>query len=344
MDDRRRAKSGRREWFALTVVLVALVLFPATLFGYQAVRTRAAGVRVIDVVARVPDLGGFSPDRLQLRAGETVRLRLSSPDVVHGFTIPGLGVDVGEIYPGKVVEVDITPQKAGRYAFACTRWCGADHWRMRGVIEVAPADGAPGDGDETQPEAQEPLFQRLGLDIDAPRHAARDLPAEKPSAARGASLGAPLPAELADPGRRRALSPVEEFQLLRNSPEAGRLDDQTLWDTVAWAWLRDATPQDRTRAVSLYARDCAACHGPDGKGDGPAGVDLRALRKMQPDMPAGPADLTDPAHMLAASDALLQGKILRGGMGTGMPEFGSLYTDEELWAMVAYVRSFLLND
>ena len=33
--------------------------------------------------------------------------------------------------------------------------------------------------------------------------------------------------------------------------------------------------------------------------------------------------------MLAASDVLLQGKLLRGGMGTGMPEFGSLYTDEE---------------
>ena len=117
----------RREWFALAAVPVALVLFPAALFGYQALRTHAAGVRVIEVVARAPQQGGFSPDRLQLRAGETVRLRLSSPDVVHGFTIPGLGVDVEEIYPGKVVEVDITPEKPGRYAFACTRWAHECH-------------------------------------------------------------------------------------------------------------------------------------------------------------------------------------------------------------------------
>ena len=47
--------------------------------------------------------------------------------------------------------------------------------------------------------------------------------------------------------------------------------------------------------------------------------------------------------MLSAPDALLQGKILRGGMGTGMPEFGSLYTDEELWAMVSYLRTFLFT-
>jgi hypothetical protein len=35
-----------------------------------------------------------------------------------------------------------------------------------------------------------------------------------------------------------------------------------------------------------------------------------------------PADFTDPARMLGASPALLEGKILRGGMGTGMPNVG----------------------
>ena len=64
---------------------------------------------------------------------------------------------------------------------------------------------------------------------------------------------------------------------------------------------------------------------------------------MMPEMPAGPADFTDPGQMLSASDAVLQGKILRGGMGTGMPEFGSLYTDDEMWAMAAYVRTFMFD-
>lgn len=121
------------------------------------------------------------------------------------------------------------------------------------------------------------------------------------------------------------------------------LSDRDLWDLVAWAWLRDTQPEALERAERLYARDCAACHGPEGRGDGSAGQDLPGMQKMDPAMPAGPADFTAAARMLGASDALLQGKLLRGGMGTGMPEFGSLYTSEEQWAMVAYLRGFLFG-
>ena len=147
----------RNDLVALSIVLAVLLGLPAGLFGYQAWRTRAAGVRVIDIIARTPESGGFAPDRLQLQAGQSVRLRISSPDAVHGFTIPGLGVNVDEIYPGKVVEVDLTPEQPGRYAFACTRWCGVDHWRMRGVIEVVGAAGS------VLPTAEPPLFQQLGI-------------------------------------------------------------------------------------------------------------------------------------------------------------------------------------
>jgi mono/diheme cytochrome c family protein/plastocyanin len=343
MDDLRRALGGRREWFALAVVLVALVLFPAALVGYQALRTHAAGVRVIDVVARAPQQGGFSPDRLQLRAGETVRLRLSSPDVVHGFTIPGLGIDVDEIYPGTVVEVDVTPQKPGRYAFACTRWCGPDHWRMRGVLEVEAAEPPAEASSLELPTTEPPLFQLLGVDIDGPRAIASDLPGRLPSAGRGVSLGVTLPSNLADPTVRRTITPAEAFRRLRKDAGTGNLTDDDVWDLVAWAWLMNADPGARARSETLYARDCAACHGRTGKGDGPAGVSLPGLSKMDPSMPSGPADFTDPSRMLGASDLVLQGKLLRGGMGTGMPEFGSLYTDAELWGMVSHIRSFLLG-
>jgi mono/diheme cytochrome c family protein len=45
-------------------------------------------------------------------------------------------------------------------------------------------------------------------------------------------------------------------------------------------------------------------------------------------------------RMLAASPALLQGKILRGGMGTGMPSWGAIFTAEQAWSLVAYIYSF----
>jgi mono/diheme cytochrome c family protein len=44
--------------------------------------------------------------------------------------------------------------------------------------------------------------------------------------------------------------------------------------------------------------------------------------------------------MLGASPALLQGKILRGGMGTGMPMWGSIFTEEQIWDLIAYIYSF----
>jgi len=360
----------RSELFALLIVLVVLLGLPAGLFGYQAWRTASAGVKVIDIVARAPEQGGFSPDRLSLKAGETVRLRLSSPDVVHGFTIPGLGVNVDEIYPGKVVEVAMTPDKPGRYAFACTRWCGVDHWRMRGVIEVTDPTPRPsfdklrtgsflpgkgvsvppplvgeGAGGEVLPGAagEVPLYQQLGIDLDAMRHAAQVTPGARPSIAAGAALNAKLPQALTDSAQRRTLALADAFQTLRDDPTNAALSDADVWSLVAWAWLKDVPPTALARAETLYARDCAACHGPDGKGKGPAGLDLPGLTKMDPTLPKGPRDFTDAGGMLAASDVLLQGKLLRGGMGTGMPEFGSLYSDEELWAMIAYLRTFLFK-
>jgi mono/diheme cytochrome c family protein len=319
------------------VVLAVLAFLPASVFGYRAWQSVSTGIRTVEIVARAPQEGGFSPDRLTLRAGETVRLRLSSPDVVHGFSIPGLNVNVDEIYPGKLTEIDLTPLVAGRYAFACTRWCGVDHWRMRGVIEVI------GDPPPPMETVAQPLFQQLGIDLDALRPPASSVPRAAPSVEAGAALGLALPEGLDDVSARQSQAPADAFQALRADPANAALSDDDVWNLVAWAWLKDVEPVPLTRAEALYARDCAACHGLDGKGTGPAGAKLAGMQKMNPAMPKGPADFTDAVRMLAASDALLQGKLLRGGMGTGMPEFGSLYSDEEQWAMVAYLRMFLFR-
>jgi mono/diheme cytochrome c family protein len=55
---------------------------------------------------------------------------------------------------------------------------------------------------------------------------------------------------------------------------------------------------------------------------------------------AHPPDFTDPVHMYGASSALLQGKIIRGGMGTGMPSWGQILSEEESWALTDYLWTF----
>jgi mono/diheme cytochrome c family protein len=339
------------ELFALSVVVFLLVIFPAGLLGYQSARSSAPGVRTIDVVARMPDDGGFAPDVIRLNRGEHVRLRLSAPDVVHGFEIPALGVSVPEIYPGRVVEVTFTPEQVGKFAFACTRWCSAGHWRMRGVIEVVdPADPSAAARLST---SEPPLYQKLGLDLDAmpeldPRvRQALDQLSGPPSAERGQTFGGTLPWELQQPDWLRVHTPGEAFLLLKSRNDyAGysAWNDAQLWDVVALAWRNAVTAETLAHGAKLYARDCAACHGEQGRGDGPAGRDLPGLQKMMPDGKSGPADFTDMRRMAALRDAHLQGKLLRGGMGTGMPEFGSLYSADDQWAVIAFVRGFAMKD
>ena len=57
-----------------------------------------------------------------------------------------------------------------------------------------------------------------------------------------------------------------------------------------------------------------------------------------------PTDFTDPRLMLSASPALLHGKLIRGGMGTGMPMWGSIFTEEQTWALVNYLYTFQFEE
>jgi len=80
----------------------------------------------------------------------------------------------------------------------------------------------------------------------------------------------------------------------------------------------------------LYKDNCMSCHGPGGAGDGPV---VSTLETAVP-------DFTDPTTMLGASSALLHGKIIRGGMGTGMPNWGTIFTEEQTWALIDYLWTF----
>jgi len=39
----------------------------------------------------------------------------------------------------------------------------------------------------------------------------------------------------------------------------------------------------------------------------------------------------------------MQGKIIRGGMGTGMPYWGPIFTEAQTWALVDYLWSFTFD-
>lgn len=281
--------------------------------------------------------GGWTPNTLKAEVGKPLELHLTSDDVMHGFAVGQMEMEPVDVVPGKVTDVTLTFDQPGTYTFFCTRWCGLNHWRMRGTIEVS---GAVSD----VPTPAVPFYVTLGIDIDAP-HESPEVPSSKPSALKGQKFLTQLSLDsLSSPDFYRTHSPYEVFDELGTTP----LSYAEKWDVVASIWQSNTSPESLNNGKQLYAENCAACHGETGGGDGVFADDLAASGEASMQSMGGsmesmqqtPADFTNSQRMLGASPALLQGKILRGGMGTGMPMWGSIFTEEQIWDMVSYLYSF----
>jgi cytochrome c oxidase subunit II len=116
----------------------ALVAFAASVGG--GVVRGAEEPRTIAITAKRFE---FSPREITLKAGETVRLELTTEDVTHGFFVKPLGIDE-LIAPGQPTQVLVTPTTAGRYTTICDHFCGAGHGGMKMTIVVEPEPSAAG--------------------------------------------------------------------------------------------------------------------------------------------------------------------------------------------------------
>ncbi len=85
------------------------------------------------------------------------------------------------------------------------------------------------------------------------------------------------------------------------------------------------------RGRSLYLHNCAACHGPDGLGDGDVGQSLSP----------SPAVLAYMITRPIAVDRYLMWSISDGGeqFGSEMPAFKDQLSEEEIWTIIAYMRA-----
>jgi len=284
----------------------------------------------ITLHAHTPETGGWTPADLTVAASQPLHLRLTSDDVMHGFAIGQSDQPAVDVKPGEMTDYTVMFDKPGIYTFYCTRWCGPNHWRMRGTIMVT--------GETADQPVAPPLYVQLGLNIDA-THEAQVIPIEKPSAERIANLVLDL-SDFQAQDYYRSHSPEQIWQELREAPNFASYSDQILWDAVAFVWQSNITSKTMNEAKQLYAENCAACHGESGNGDGVySGQQVQGQNEADK-----PTDFTDPRLMLSASPALLQGKLIRGGMGTGMPMWGVIFTDEQTWALANYLYTFQFEE
>ena len=120
---------NRLKWYRRMGVGLIIVLAMAGALR----KAQAAGEpRVVELTAK---RFAFTPDKITLKKGETVTLRLRSEDVTHGFFMRKLKIDT-EVEAGKTTDVTITPETAGSYTTICDHFCGANHGNMKMTIVV----------------------------------------------------------------------------------------------------------------------------------------------------------------------------------------------------------------
>lgn len=105
----------------------------------------------------------------------------------------------------------------------------------------------------------------------------------------------------------------------------GMLKDDQINDLTEYVVALSHRPADKAavqRAAPLFRDQCAACHGPEGKGDQSRGV----------------PNLTDNDWLYGSSRADIRGQIVNGRGGV-MPTWGKRFSPETIKALTVYVHA-----
>ncbi|HXI32452.1 MAG TPA: cytochrome c/FTR1 family iron permease [Gemmatimonadales bacterium] len=89
-------------------------------------------------------------------------------------------------------------------------------------------------------------------------------------------------------------------------------------------------PPSLERGRAVFTEQCTACHGAAGHGDGPKAAHLEGPH---------PADLADPRAMSGLAPLDIYRKVTIGVAGTAMPQFEETLSEEDRWAVTAYVAT-----
>ena len=84
-----------------------------------------------------------------------------------------------------------------------------------------------------------------------------------------------------------------------------------------------AAQADQPDGSAIFKQKCSMCHGPDGKG-------FAAIKTP---------DFTDPKWQAGITDKQIQETIENGKKGTPMPPFKDKLKEDEIQAMVQFIRS-----
>jgi mono/diheme cytochrome c family protein len=82
-----------------------------------------------------------------------------------------------------------------------------------------------------------------------------------------------------------------------------------------------------TEGTQVFKTNCETCHGPLGHGDGPIGQSLDPKPQNLAELQA------------VAADDYLFWRIAEGRPGTSMPPWKNILDEEQIWQVIAFVRT-----
>ncbi len=77
----------------------------------------------------------WTPKDIEIPAGSYVTFKITSRDVIHGFKIENMPINV-MVVPGQISSVSARFERPGEYLIACHEFCGAGHHVMAGKVIV----------------------------------------------------------------------------------------------------------------------------------------------------------------------------------------------------------------
>lgn len=224
---------------------------------------------------------------LVLPVDTKIRFLITAGDVIHSWWVPALGWKRDAI-PGYVNEAWTVIEEEGTYRGQCAELCGRGHAFMPVVVEAV-----------SRQEYRDWVAGQAGGD-------AIELAGEE-----GAPTGDPgeAPSGAGQPSTEEQTADAAA----EKQPEA---DDASAAGGGEWT-METAM----SRGEQVYARNCAACHQPNGQGMPPAFPSLIDSQVVK-----GPVE----GHL---------GNVVNGVPGTAMQAFGDLLDDEDIAAVVTYERN-----
>lgn len=78
---------------------------------------------------------GFNPEVIEVNAGDTVRLNVTTKDISHGIGINEYMINK-RVDPGQTVVVEFVANKKGEFRIYCTIPCGEGHLTMEARLIV----------------------------------------------------------------------------------------------------------------------------------------------------------------------------------------------------------------